>query len=237
MTMSRRTMSGRTSSALASASSPPLAVTTRKPSSDSAMETSLVIRGSSSATRTRGWVLMPLLSQGVVVCAAAATRVRCRGTARSPRRPDGSRAAARGSRLASLGCDGRQLDVDVDVVAADRCVPPNVPWPGPKAKYQMPTSSSAMTMTPRMAPHPASAAVDDDACRDRRGSCVGHPCRNRRAGGRVGRWRPTLPTRMPVMPGVTLQNRYRGITIPRSRAGSPNRSERNSGTFDARRGP
>jgi hypothetical protein len=52
--LSRRTISGRISSALARASSPPLAVTTRNPSSLSAMETSFVIRGSSSATRTRG---------------------------------------------------------------------------------------------------------------------------------------------------------------------------------------
>ena len=57
MTMSSRTMSGRTSSAFASASSPPFAVTTRKPSSPRAIETSFVIRGSSSATRTSGWVL------------------------------------------------------------------------------------------------------------------------------------------------------------------------------------
>jgi hypothetical protein len=57
ITMSSRTMSGRTSSALARASSPPPAVTTRKPSSPRAIETSLVMRGSSSATSTSGWVL------------------------------------------------------------------------------------------------------------------------------------------------------------------------------------
>ena len=57
MTMSSRTTSGRTSSAFLRASSPVLAVTTRKPSSRSAMATSFVMRGSSSATRTRGCVL------------------------------------------------------------------------------------------------------------------------------------------------------------------------------------
>ena len=62
MTMSSRTMSGRTSSALVSASSPPLAVTTRKPSSPRASETSFVMRGSSSATSTSGWVLKACIS-------------------------------------------------------------------------------------------------------------------------------------------------------------------------------
>ena len=40
---------------------PPEAVTTRKPSSLRAIETSFVIRGSSSATRTSGWVPTPHL--------------------------------------------------------------------------------------------------------------------------------------------------------------------------------
>src|SRR3954451_18216487 len=55
--MSSSTMSGRYSSGLASASSPPFAVTTRNPSSDNAIETSFVILGSSSATSTSGCVL------------------------------------------------------------------------------------------------------------------------------------------------------------------------------------
>src|SRR4051795_7201833 len=57
ITMSSRMMSGRISSAFWRASSPLLAVTTRKPSSPRAIETSFVIRGSSSATRMSGWVL------------------------------------------------------------------------------------------------------------------------------------------------------------------------------------
>src|SRR6476660_940554 len=65
MTMSSRTMSGLTSSAFCRASSPPLAVTTLKPSSPRAMDTSFVIRGSSSATRTRGWVLIRCLRASV----------------------------------------------------------------------------------------------------------------------------------------------------------------------------
>src|SRR4029079_18353514 len=48
-------------SAFLSASSPPVAVTTRKPSSVRAIETSFVIRGSSSATRTSGCVPTPHL--------------------------------------------------------------------------------------------------------------------------------------------------------------------------------
>ena len=104
MTMSSRMMSGRTSSAFWSASSPLLAVTTRKPSSPRAIETSFVMRGSSSATRTRGWVPMtPPWDQSI----GAAARASRRGpmVAHGPSRPSGATLQIRCIRISTAEGD------------------------------------------------------------------------------------------------------------------------------------
>ena len=101
--------------------SPPFAVTTRKPSSERAMETSFVMRGSSSATRTRGWVLTSHLR--IRVCARLANA--SRASAAPPWPPgDGRRTTSAAcfvtARVPRLDVHIHLRDSHVDVLLAGR---------------------------------------------------------------------------------------------------------------------
>ena len=163
MTMSSRTMSGRTSSALVSASSPLFAVTTRKPSSPRASETSLVMRGSSSATSTSGWVLKACISW--VMCAHGAPP----GLAATLQ---SARPRARGHRVLQ-GPDGRYATAD------DRRPPRRNPT-ATSGRPQRP--SGWATLRPVCTSTSSSTSCPTSTRRDRRVDRLAR--RGRRRGGR-----------------------------------------------------